>query len=1049
MKFYRSILLSLYFTGWLTTIALAQSRVVTGSVKDPAGSAMPGVTVQLKGSTSGTVSDGDGKYSISVEGDNSVVVFSFIGFASQEIQVGGQSVVDVTMKEDATQLQEVVVTALGLEKDRKSLSYSLQEVSGDKLTDVRDANVMNALSGKIAGVQINRSASGVGGSTRVILRGPKSTRENNVLYVIDGIPMANYSPEQPSDVWGQSSGAGSGGRDGGDGISNINPSDIESINVLKGATAAALYGSQAANGVILINTKKGKAGSMKIDFTSDLTAESALLRPELQYKYGQTTLPTATTAGSEQSWGSVVNAKDHVKDFYRTGRTWTNSISLSGGTDKAQAYFSYSNTDNTGIIPTSTFNRHLFSFRETMKFLNDKLTIDASVNFATQKAHNRAVSGLYNNPLTGLYMMPRGSYNMDDFKNNFEYFSPTRNVNLQNWWNINYDKGFTGQDYQQNPYWALYRNLRDDSRDRIFGVLTLKYKVSGWLSLQARGRYDKSWDSYTLASYAGTQSVLSAPNGRLTYQKIQNTQVYGDLMANINKQLSNDLGLSATVGTSITDYKLNDGFTLDTNPTDGAGLIYANFFTIPNIAPTAEISSQTFNHKQLQSVFGSGQLTYKERLFLDVTARNDWSSTFANTPTLNKGYFYYSAGISGVVTEMVKLPDIVSFAKVRLSYAKVGNDVPASVTNPRDFSINSSRNGVVQNTIAPYPGKYLTPEDNRSFEVGTELKFWNNRIGFDFTFYQNDNYNQYIQVNAPLGSGYSAYFLNLGHIRNNGVEVSLNIVPVKTQQFTWSSTFNFTRNQNTIVKLSDASISGATVENGFTVSDFGVNMYGSLLREGGSWGDLYANKSIQRATDGSIIVDTNGTPQLQNLGQSGYKKLGSILPTFQLSWYNTFDYNNFNVSFLIDGRFGGKVISVTQAVLDKYGYSKATADARDNGGVSIPARLNTDNSVFSGKLPAENYYSGIGGRDGTAEAYTYDATNIRLRELSVGYNLPIKLNGIRNIRVSLVGRNLFFITKDAPFDPDLAMSIGNGLQGVDVFGLPSLRSIGGSIKIGL
>ncbi|MBS1491306.1 MAG: SusC/RagA family TonB-linked outer membrane protein [Bacteroidetes bacterium] len=1027
---------------WLSVVVSAQSRVVTGAVKDPSGTAIPGANITVKGTSSGTATDGDGKYSIEVSGNNAVLVFSFVGYATQEVSVDSRSVVDVTLKDDASQLQEVVVTALGIEKDRKSLSYSLQEVSGDKLTDSRDANMINALAGKVAGVQINRSASGIGGSTRVILRGPKSTNNNGVLYVIDGIPMANYSPEQPSDVWGQSSGSGTGGRDGGDGISNINPSDIESINVLKGASAAALYGSGAANGVILINTKKGKAGQTKIDFSSDLTADTPLLRPQLQFKYGQTVSPSTGSAGSTDSWGPVVNAPDHVKSFFRTGRTWINTVTLSGGTEKAQAYFSYSNTDNQGILPTSTFKRHTFNFRETMKFLNDRLTLDASVNFTTQKAHNRAVSGLYNNPLTGLYMFPRG-LDFNNYKNNFEYFSPTRNMYMQNWWNINYDKGFVGDDFHQNPYFDLYRDLRDDKRDRLFGALALKYKLNDWLSVQARGRFDKSWDTYTLQSAAGTNSVWAAPNGRYTWEKFDNSQIYGDFMFLANKQLSNDLGLSATVGANMTDY-VNTGLILDTNPNDTQGLLYANFFNVPNIAPSAEWATQNYLHKQVQSVLGNASLNYKERLFLDVSARNDWSSSFANTPSMKSGYLYYSAGLSGVISDLVKLPEAISFAKARVSYAKVGNDVPATYTNPRNYSINQTRNGVSTASQYPYPGTYLRPEDNRSFETGLELKFLENRIGLDFTFYQNDNFNQFVTFPAPASAGYSSYYKNLGHIRNRGVEIALNIVPVKTANTTWSSTFNFTRNHNTIVNLSDAQVSSTL---GYALSDFGVNMYASRLVEGGSWGDLYANKTFQRTADGSVLVDASGNPQTTNLS-SNFKKLGSILPTFQLGWYNSIDVKGFNISVLVEGRFGGKVLSLTQAVLDQYGVSKTTGDARDNNGANIKTEK-SDNSAFTYSASTiPNYYKGIGGRAGVAEAYTYDATNIRLRELSVGYNLPVKIQGIRNIRVSVVGRNLFFFMNNAPFDPDLSLSTGNNLQGVDSFGLPSLRNFGGSVKIG-
>ncbi|MGC4023440.1 MAG: SusC/RagA family TonB-linked outer membrane protein [Cyclobacteriaceae bacterium] len=1051
-KFYLNLLPTIALTCLLATWSLAQSRVVSGTVKDSQGNALPGVTIQVKGGTSGTVSDSEGKYSLSV-GENATLVISFIGFATQEIPVQGQSVIDVSLKEDTTQLQEVVVTALGIEKDKKSLSYAFQEVSGDKLTDTRDANMINALQGKVAGIQINRSASGIGGSSRVVLRGPKSTRENGVLYVIDGIPMANYSPTQPGDFWGQSEGNGPG-RDSGDGISNINPSDIESINVLKGASAAALYGSSAANGVILINTKKGKAGQTKIDFSSDLTTDSPLIRPQLQFKYGQTTAPTSTTPGSATSWGSVVNGSDYTKNFFQTGSTWINSISMSGGTDKAQAYLSYSNTDNKGIIPTSTLKRHTVNFRETAKFLDDRLTLDASVNYITQKSHNRPVAGgMYFNPLIGLDLMPRG-LDFNNYKNNYQYFSANRNMYLQNWWNNNYDKGlattpssWAGDGNEQNPYWLLNKNLRDDQLDRFFGAITLKYKISNWLSVQGRGRYDKSWNSYTFQSYAGSQLTLTPMNGKYTWEKIENSQIYGDALLLFNKQL-NDFSLSGTIGGNITDY-VNSGLIMDTNLSDiNVGLLIPNVFTVTNIAPANESATQTYTHKQVQSVLGNATLGWKEKLFLDISGRNDWSSAFANTPTLKRGYFYYSAGLSGVISELVKLPEAISYAKARISYAKVGNDLPATATNPRNFDINATRSGTVVAGAFPYPGSYLKPEDNRSFEIGTELKFLNNRIGLDFTYYQNDNYNQYVTFPAPSGSSYSTYYKNLGHIQNKGVEISLNIVPVKNEIITWSSTFNFQRNKNTIVKLGDAQVSATQ---GYQLTGSSNGIYMSRIVEGGSWGDLYSNNVFKRASNGSILVNSDGTPlSLTPASGGGIQRIGSVLPTFQLGWYNSIDVKRFNISVLVDGRFGGKCMSYTQAYLDFNGVSKVTADARDKGTINIKATNAADNSAFTYSTPGQiaNYYQFIGGQNGIAEAYVYSATNVRLRELSIGYNVPVKTKGIRSLRVSLVGRNLFFFYKDAPFDPDLAMSTGNALQGVDVFGLPSLRSIGGSIKLG-
>ena len=1028
--------------GLLQSIDDPVFEIISGKIATEEGSPLQGASVTVKGTNKGTSTDIKGSFSIDAnKGD--VLVISSVGYITQQITIGDESNLTITLTVSNQQLNEVVVTALGIQRKSKSLTYSTQRLSGGELSTVKDANVINGLSGKAAGVTITRSTSGVGGSARVIMRGNKSTRENQPLYVIDGVPVANFSPAQPTDVWGQSSGAGSGGRDGGDGISNINPDDIESINILKGASASALYGSQAANGVILITTKKGKVGQGRLEFSTNFTAETPLLKPDLQFRYGQTTPATVTTTGTAESWGAKVNAPDHADDFFQTGTTWINTLSFSGGNQQAQTYFSYSNTTSKGIMPTSKFDRHTLNFRETLKLFKDKLSIDGNISFLTQKNHNRAVSGMYNNPLTGVYLFPRG-LDFSSFKTNYEYFSPSRNMNLQNWWNINNEKGFGGDDNQQNPYWSLNRNLRDDSRDRGQGSLALKYQFTSWLNVQARGSFDKSFDKYELKSYAGTQSVLAALNGRYTWERAVNTQLYGDLIATAVTKFNQDIGLTANLGTSITDLKGNDRVFFDTDPTANPGLGYANKFTVANILPTALFGTASMDRKQVQSVFASAQLNFRDYLFLDLTGRNDWSSTLAFTPTSDKGFLYFSAGLTAVISDMVHLPEAISFAKARISYAKVGNDIAPYATNP-PYKFIQTANGEVKailNTKAPFPGTYLKPEDNRSFEVGTEWRFMNDRLGFDLTYYKNNNYRQYMEIPAPLGSGFSTYYLNLGNIQNTGIEGIINAIPYSAKNLKWTSTVNFASNKNKVVKLSDANIPGAGPDNPFTLTDFGVNMFASKIKEGGAWGDIYANKQVVRDANGEMILDADGKPQTQNVG-AGFV-VGNPTPKFSLGWNNSFEIHKFSISFLVDGRFGGKVMSVTQGVLDKYGVSETTAGARDNGGVNVSAVSSTGSKVNN--VDAVKYYSVFGGRDGAGEIYMFDATNVRLRELAIGYNIPAFTKIVKEVRVGLVGRNLFFFSKDAPFDPETSVSTGNGLQGVDVFGLPATRSMGVNVK---
>ncbi|RAJ87711.1 TonB-linked SusC/RagA family outer membrane protein [Chitinophaga dinghuensis] len=1024
-------------------------RDITGTIRDNKGTPLPGVTIQIKNSNKGTQSNADAAFNIkAAPGD--VLVVSSVGFFTKEVMVGASPEVNITLQENIRALGELVVTAMGIQKKSKELPYATQQLGGDDVSLVKDVNVMNTLAGKTAGVTICRNASGIGGSVRVVLRGNKSTRENQPLYIVDGVPYANFTPSQPNDVWGQSNNTiGAGGRDGGDGISNINPDDIESISILKGASAAALYGSQAANGVILITTRKGKAGRSKMDFSSDFTIETPSLLPDLQYRYGQTDPPGRDNVGSLQpgspgSWGDPIHTPDIVKHFYNTGYTWTNGISFSGGTETAQSYLSYANTTNKGILPTNSLDRHAINFRETLKLLNNRLIMDATVSFLAQATHNRSSSGLYYSPISGLYLFPRGQ-DFDYYSNNFEYLDKDRNLYLQNWWNIRNDRKWIGQDDQQNPMWALKRDIRLDSRYRGMSTICLTYQLNNWLSVQSRGSFDKSLDQYELNAYAGTQVVLAASNGRYTLEKEFNTQLYADLLLNASGKVNNWMHLAGNIGGSITDVKAHERTYNGANPHADPGLMYPNKFAVSNIMSTAMDAQQSVEQKQLQALFGNVQLGIRNAFFLDITGRNDWSSTFAYTPTLNKGYFYYSAGASLILSDVVKMPKVIDFLRVRTSFAKVGNDIASYASNPAPFTMQTIAgvSRVVLNQRTPYPGVFLAPEDNQSLEAGFETRLFKNRLSLDVTWYKNNNYKQYMEVPAPVGSKYLTYYLNMGNIQNRGWEAMLTVAPVRNKKVNWTSTVNFAINQNKVIKLSNKEIPGADSTNSFVLTDFGVNMFGSFIQEGGSWGDIYGNKELVTNAKGQFVLDnsgnlkTNATP----------KRVGNPNPRFTLGWNNSIYYGDFSLSFLVDGHFGGKVMSVTQAVLDWYGVSEVTAKARDNGGVSINA-VYEDGRPFTGKMSAEKYYSTVGGRAGVGQLYMYDATNIRLREVSLSYRLPLKWKWLRTARVGLMGRNLAFFYLKAPFDPEVSMGSGNGLQGVDVFGLPPVRSMGMNLKIG-
>lgn len=1011
MKSKLLLALFLFFGGIGSLIA---QRAITGTVTDKVdGSPLPGVNVVIGGTTQGTTTDLNGKYSINVDDNAKTLVFSFVGYEKNVVEINGKSTINVRLTASNVALNEVVVTALGISKEKKSLAYSADQLKGNEATAIQDPTVINSLSGKVTGLVVNESGSGVGGSARVTLRGNKSTRNNQPLYVIDGIPMMNYTPQQPTDPWGGGNASGAIGVDGGDALSSINPDDIESITILKGASAAALYGAQAANGAIMITTKKGKAGKGKIRFSSNELINSPYDIPQMQYKYGQ------TATGSLDSWGNVLAspAPDHVKGFFNTGLTSMNNISFSAGTKQAQTYVSYANTHSKGIMPENKLDRHNFNLNEHADFFNGKLEMNTSVNYLHQKITNTPSLGLYFNPLTGLYFFPRG-LDFNTYKNNYEVFSPDRNMMVQNW--------IADKDDQQNPYWIINRDPNFTTRDRVFINMILKYHLSKDIDLIARGNVDKTFDVFDQRSSATTQASLADRNGRYVLNKTNGTQLYGDILLNYNHNFG-DFSASANVGSSIRDTRIKNEFFDSKN----ADLKFANIFSLQNFKQPGATIRQGEQRRQLQSVYGSAQFGYKSYLYLDVTGRNDWSSTL---PT--QSYFYPSVGLSAIISEMVDV-DWMDYLKARVSYAIVGNDVDPYVAN-MIHSIDPVLGWQINN-LGLLPNTKLLPEKSKSFETGIEMRILKDKVRFNFTYYNVKTGNQFVKIAAPLGSGYTQYLINGGNIQNKGVEMMIGVTPVKTSSLQWNADFNFTRNTNKVISLSKDLPNGI-----YYLTAPGVNNYAMALTNGGSFGDIYG-KTFQRADNGNIIVDENGKPIA---AEGGLKFVGNPEPDFRLSMNNVISYKRFSFRVLFDGRFGGKVMSLTQAMNDLYGVSQQTADDRDNGGVAIGAQY-ADGTPFTGKLDAHTFYTTVGGRAGITGHYMYDATNIRLREFSVGYHFNIHSNVINDLKLSFVARNLFFFMNNAPFDPDVTMSTATSFQGVDVFSPPSTRSFGLNITISL
>lgn len=1002
---------------------LQEMTTLRGKVTDTKGEPIIGANILQKGTVNGVITNTEGFFSLNIPPNDTIVV-SYISYEPQIIAIAGRTTLRIQMKEETLTLEQVVVTAMGIQKKMSSLTYSTQQINGNELTRVKEPNMINALAGKTAGVQINKTPN-LGGSAKVAIRGARSAfagGNNQPLYVIDGVPMLNRSTESTSTVIG---GDYDGlNRDAGDGISNLNPDDIESINILKGASAAALYGSQAANGVILITTRKGKAGLQRVTFSSNLTIAQAISTPTFQNEYGR------NEDGGLASWGAKSNLtkQDNLGDFFGNGVTAINSLAITSGNEKLQTYFSYANTTAKGIVDNNKLQKNNLSLHETASLFNDRLKLNGIVTLIAQTVRNSpATGGYYLNPLVSLYSFPRG-VDLTPYKENFETWNADRNMMTQNWIQKNSDG--TISEWGQNPYWLKNRVTSSNKRHRAVASVTANLKVTDYLNLQARGNVDYISDKFENKMYATTAPNIAGrynekENGRYIWMDSQEIQTYGDVMALLNKEF-NHFSLNTALGASINVSKVNS-LNLDSRI---ASLYKPNVFTVPNIVMDSKAAiNQSIDAKRtLQSVFATVQLGWNELLYLDVTARNDWSSTLAYTDSKESGFFYPSVGATWILNKTLSLPKWISFAKVRAAWAEVGNDLPIGITNPVDIIMAG---GSVNVNNVEQRGD-LKPEISRSIEFGTEWQFFNHRLGIDLTWYRTNTINQLLRMNNPAGSTYKYRYVNAGKIRNQGIELTIDATPLLYENFSWKSIVNMSANRNKVVALHPEYPEFSYYNEGFNAA------YQMRVKEGGRLGDIYGN-AFRRDKDGKIMVEeANGKP----LGNTGNKDLlGNPNPDFTLGWSNMLTYKNIGFYFLIDCRFGGEVMSLTQSEMDANGVTKATAAARNRGYVEYQGQRFED---------ARAFYTAVGGRNAISEYYIYDATCIRLREVSLSYSFPKALfedgKFIQGIDVSLLARNLCFLKKEAPFDPDAVMSVGNNNQGIDVFGMPTTRNIGFNLK---
>ena len=1085
-----------------------QGAVVQGTVKDGTGEPLIGVSVVVKGATGlGVVTDIDGNYRIDVKDKNAVLVFSYIGYTPQEVKVGGRANVDVTMKDESSVLKEVVVTAMGIKRKESSLTYSTQQVKASDLNRVQDPNVANSLEGKVSGVTITPSAGGAGGASKIILRGNKSILGSSTpLIVVDGVPMNN---SQRGQVGSGANMLTTGVSEGSDALSMINPDDIESINVLKGANAAALYGSEAANGVLMITTKKGREGKVGVNFSSNVTFDTPLTTPKIQNIYGAAIDEKAGTLALT-SWGDKLSARNNdqllintpmygehfegtkfennevhlrnragndLDDFFKTGVTTNNSIALSGGTDKMSSYFSYGNSHANGMIDNNSYNRHTFSFRQNFK-LYDRATIDVSMNYIQTKTKNRPGGGITMNPIFHMYMMPRNidinyyrnNYRVDNaqwytglqtyFKKNSDYFQQDKEGNyipvsaydkvtekaliegqpMQNW-------AYSAQG-QNNPYWLMNQNSSVAKEDRFFGNVTGTLDIYDGLSFQARLGMDFSKYESESKRYATTWLPASMETfGRYWWSFSKTTDLYTDFMLTYNKTFG-DWDVSATAG-YVGHIRKSYGKGTDVNATYYFGdrehiSNIANYFSTAAGGPGATSPSQSSDWNKGAVV--TGQIGWKEMVYFDGSYRRDWYRAFRQfkdrgTP---EDYGYFGFGANAIVSNLVQLPEWFNYLKYRASYSEVGNSIPGTVFAAGSTNYQTGAFSASQWATFKDP----RPEKTASFETGIEALFLNNRLSLDLTYYNSTMSNLYLVGTNASGKQIP---MNSAKIRNQGIEATVGY-DFKFGQLRWKTSYNLSFNDNKILRTAYDEKTGK--ENVIATYVGGVQV---LYKEGGSMGDMYVT-DLKRDANGYYFVSDDGELSMETESEKTYGKfVGNQNAKWQMGWSNTFTWKDLSLSFLINGRIGGKVLSMTESYLDGYGLSQRTADARlyaeKNNIYADPCYGNNLLGIAlndgSGRVvPIDAYYNSVGGvTPQDIERYLYSGTNFRLRELSLGYTFRNLFGQNKNLSLSFIARNLFFIYKDAPVDPDVSLSTGTGLGAFEVFNMPSSRSFGFSLNV--
>jgi TonB-linked SusC/RagA family outer membrane protein len=1068
----------------VSVFAMAQRNIRGKIFSNDARLPVAGATIALKGTDLKVLSNDAGEFSI-IAKDEDILVITSSGFQNREVRAGDAELIELTA--EAKELGEVVVTALGIRKEKKKLGYAIQDIKGESLTIARETNVVNQLSGKIAGVTVISSPSGVGGSARVSIRGERSVdlNKNQPLYVIDGVPVSNA-------ITG-ASGRGNLEVDFGNGASFINPDDIESLSVLKGPAASALYGSRAANGVILIKTKSGRRGKgIGVEVNSNITLETPLKLPEYQTKYGQGNGSGSDfafvnggggglTDGTDEGWGPAFNGqlfpqynsprtlngqpipftggdlnapagsvitptlwqadKDNLKNFLQTGNTLTNNVALVGGNKDGDFRLSFTNLDQKGIVPNTDLKRNTISLSGGYN-LTPKFSARAFVSYINSESDNRPSISYGTESLMYLFncWLP-ASVKVSDMR---RLWQPGLENQKQYSWNYN---------YHDNPYLTVFENTNGQYYNRVIGNVILKYDFAKWLNLQVRSATD--WSSER-REYRRGFSTQRFPFGQYREVNIINEERNSDFLFSFNKDINDDFAVSATLGGN--QMRQTSRF----NEQVAGQLNVPGIYSLNN-SRIALVAEQSNVAKRINSLYGSAGISWKNKIFLDFTGRNDWSSALTLPEDLKQfgnevnSYFYSSAAVSAIISDMITMPKSISFFKLRASFAQVGND-----TDPYAFTQTYNRSdpfgaSQIYGETSSLANLNLKPEISSAYEFGTDIRFFKNRVGLDVTYYQSRTKNQILNIPLSNTSGYNTRKINAGLIKNYGVEAILTLSPVKKEKFTWDAYVNFSTNRSEVVELTDGLTNYVMASRSVSVE----------ARVGERMGDLYGIGFARvQSTDpnapyydakgtytGQMVYSANGRP----IATSNLIKLGNYNPDFMVGIGNSFNYRGVRLSFLFDIRKGGELFSLTQTVGREGGIIVETLEGRADGyditkegngviGEGVVQLADGSFTPNTTKVGVREWHTAYTAGRRIAEGVMYDASFIKLRELQIGYTLPDKIFGklpIHNATISLVGRNLFLWDKVPHVDPEnMSYSGGTALPGIEYMSLPTTRSFG-------